>query len=63
MPIYYHDKDQIFHLQSKNMSYLIQIVNGHPLHIYWGKQLKDLILVMIIDWHDEMLSFALSDRK
>lgn len=41
MSIYYHDKDQIFHLQSKNMSYLIQIVNGYPLHIYWGKQLRN----------------------
>ncbi|GMK39171.1 alpha-galactosidase [Paenibacillus sp. CCS19] len=29
----------LFHLQSSGMSYLIQIVNGHPVHVYWGAKL------------------------
>ncbi|USB33519.1 alpha-galactosidase [Paenibacillus sp. YPG26] len=30
----------LFHLQSSGMSYMIQIVDGYPLHVYWGGRLK-----------------------
>lgn len=41
MPIYYHQNNGVFHLQSKGMSYIFQIINGYPVHLYWGKKLKD----------------------
>ncbi|MBJ8191707.1 alpha-galactosidase, partial [Bacillus cereus] len=28
------------HLQSSGMSYIIQIVDGFPVHVYWGDRLK-----------------------
>ncbi|MCL6605559.1 MAG: alpha-galactosidase [Paenibacillus sp.] len=31
----------LFHLQSKGMSYIVQLVNGYPVHVYWGQQLRD----------------------
>lgn len=39
MNIYYNENKQLFHLQSKEMSYIIQLVNGYPSHVYWGKRL------------------------
>src|SRR5690606_5694496 len=30
---------------SEGMSYVIQVVNGYPVHLYWGKRLRD-----DIDW-------------
>lgn len=41
MSIYYHEEEGIFHLQSKEMSYVIQLVEGYPAHAYWGKRLRD----------------------
>lgn len=42
MTITYLDQEQIFHLQSKDMSYIIQLNNdGYPLHVYWGKKLRN----------------------
>jgi Alpha-galactosidase len=29
-----------FHLQTPDSSYIIQIVNGYPLHLYWGKRIR-----------------------
>jgi len=37
--IYYNENKQLFHLQSKDMSYIIQLMNGYPSHAYWGKRL------------------------
>ncbi|KGE19297.1 alpha-galactosidase [Paenibacillus wynnii] len=31
----------LFHLQSKGMSYIIQLINGYPVHVYWGKSLRN----------------------
>lgn len=31
------EQTALFHLQSSQMSYLIQIVNGYPAHVYWGE--------------------------
>ncbi|MCR2823024.1 alpha-galactosidase [Lederbergia panacisoli] len=41
MTIHYDRQSNIFHLQSKDMSYIIQIVNGTPTHAYWGKKLRN----------------------
>ncbi|GIO15638.1 alpha-galactosidase [Cohnella xylanilytica] len=30
----------LFHLQSSGMSYILQIVDGYPAHVYWGSKLK-----------------------
>lgn len=42
MTIHYQEKTNIFHLQSKEMSYIIQIINGMPTHAYWGKKLRNV---------------------
>lgn len=41
MNIYFDEKEKIFHLQSENMSYIMQVINGGYLtHLYWGKKVK-----------------------
>ncbi|WP_248927966.1 alpha-galactosidase [Paenibacillus hamazuiensis] len=40
MNIYYNENKRQFHLQSKDMSYIIQLVRGYPAHVYWGKRLE-----------------------
>lgn len=40
MAIYYHETEKLFHLQSKEMSYIIQLVKGYPAHAYWGKRIR-----------------------
>ncbi|WP_410512822.1 alpha-galactosidase [Paenibacillus sp. BR2-3] len=40
MAIFYHEQEGLFHLQSKDMSYVIQLVHGYPAHAYWGKRLS-----------------------
>lgn len=40
MSVIVQEQTGLFHLQSSEMSYLIQIVNGYPAHVYWGKRLK-----------------------
>lgn len=42
----------LFHLQSKDSSYIIQLVEGYPAHVYWGAQLR----------HDSSLASALELR-
>lgn len=40
MPIQYHEQEQIFHLKSSKMSYMLQIVKGYVAHLYWGKAIR-----------------------
>ncbi|MHA6534056.1 alpha-galactosidase [Paenibacillus sp. BAC0078] len=40
MAIWIQDNKGIFHLQSKGMSYIIELVNDYPAHVYWGKKLR-----------------------
>lgn len=40
MPIFYQSEGNVFHLQSRDMSYVLQILNGYPAHAYWGKKLR-----------------------
>nr|WP_275422472.1 alpha-galactosidase [Paenibacillus mucilaginosus] len=32
---------QTFHLKAKDTSYILQIVNGYPVHVYWGQSLRE----------------------
>ena len=42
MGITYNSEENIFHLQAKETSYLIKILNGeHLIHLYWGKKIRD----------------------
>ncbi|WEK55270.1 MAG: alpha-galactosidase [Candidatus Cohnella colombiensis] len=41
MSIYYHEEEQIFHIQAQEMSYIIKLVEGYPLHAYWGAKLRN----------------------
>lgn len=40
MGVIVQEQAGLFHLQSSGMSYLIQIVDGYPAHVYWGSRLK-----------------------
>lgn len=40
MPIYFDEAKGLFHLQSRNTSYLIQLVHGYPAHAYFGAKLR-----------------------
>ena len=41
MPVIYDDSKKIFHLQSGNASYVMQVVKDKYLaHLYWGKRLS-----------------------
>ncbi|WP_046501862.1 alpha-galactosidase [Paenibacillus riograndensis] len=40
MGIIVQEQAGLFHLQSSGMSYIIQIVDGYPVHVYWGSRLK-----------------------
>ncbi|MCA1032694.1 alpha-galactosidase [Bacillus timonensis] len=41
MPISFDPSSKIFHLQAKNTSYVMQIVNeGYLAHLYWGKRVR-----------------------
>lgn len=53
MHIYVDELQGLFHLQSKGTSYVIRIVEGYPLHVYWGAQLR----------HDDGLVDALEIRE
>jgi alpha-galactosidase len=43
----------LFHLQSKDTSYIIQLVDGYPSHVYWGASLR----------HDNSLADVLELRE
>ncbi|WP_438350365.1 hypothetical protein ACP8HI_06815 [Paenibacillus sp. FA6] len=41
MSIHFDTERQFFHLQSKNTSYVMQVINGDYLtHLYWGAKIK-----------------------
>ncbi len=43
MPITYYEKEQLFHLQTKNSSYIIGLFNGrNPMHLYYGKRMENI---------------------
>ena len=42
MPIIFDYENRTFHLQSKNTSYIIQIIkDGYLAHLYWGNKIKN----------------------
>lgn len=43
MGILFNEKERLFHLSSKNTSYIFQVFkNGYLAHLYWGKKLRDV---------------------
>jgi len=41
MGIYFEEKDQVFHLQTKNTSYIMKVAKGKYLsHVYWGSKIE-----------------------
>lgn len=40
MPIFFDEAKGLFHLQSRNTSYLIQLVQGYAAHVYYGAKLR-----------------------
>ncbi|WP_339310641.1 alpha-galactosidase [Paenibacillus sp. FSL M7-0896] len=53
MNIFADESLGLFHLQSKDTSYIIQLVEGYPAHVYWGARLR----------HDDSLAGALELRE
>ncbi|MEK4293877.1 alpha-galactosidase [Paenibacillus sp. FSL R5-0914] len=44
MSIYYDDSRKVFHLQSEQSSYVIEVVRGElPAHVYWGPKLEGIV--------------------
>ncbi|KAA9005375.1 alpha-galactosidase [Paenibacillus spiritus] len=41
MSIYVREQEGLFHLQSEGMSYILQIRDGLPVHLYWGGRLEE----------------------
>ncbi|WP_426452512.1 alpha-galactosidase [Paenibacillus sp. S-38] len=41
MPILVDEQTRTFHLKAKDTSYILQIVNGYPVHVYWGQSLRE----------------------
>jgi len=49
MGIQYHSNERIFHLQSKETSYVIQLLHvGIPVHVYWGRKIRSGGLTSIL---------------
>ncbi|RED61720.1 alpha-galactosidase [Cohnella lupini] len=45
MNIKYNEEHRLFHLQSRNTSYILQLDGkGIPMHVYWGRKLSDSAL-------------------
>ncbi len=40
MPIFFDADHNLFHLQSQNSSYIIQLVRGYAAHVYYGRKLR-----------------------
>lgn len=40
MPIFFDEAQNLFHLQSQNSSYIIQLVRGYAAHVYYGRKLR-----------------------
>lgn len=57
MSIHFDSSNQIFHLQGKQTSYVFQLVNGFPAHVYWGRTIREGQLARIIQYR-ERASFS-----
>lgn len=58
MSIKFEPTQGIFHLQNKQMSYVIQLINGmYPAHVYWGRPIRSGQLGTIIQFK-ERCSFS-----
>jgi alpha-galactosidase len=41
MAIQYHPNEEVFHLYSNEMSYVLKMDRGYPVHLHWGRRLRD----------------------
>ncbi|SEM64791.1 alpha-galactosidase [Paenibacillus sp. OV219] len=41
MSITFNAESGMFHLQTRNMSYIFQVLHGYPAHLYWGRQISE----------------------
>lgn len=63
MSIEYMENSTRFHLQTKNTSYLMEVVgDGHLVHAYWGKKIHTPDLPMLVD-RVEVCSFSPNPQK
>jgi len=50
MAIHYDGEKSLFHLQSKDTSYVIHITeHGYPVHLYWGKKVRGRQLERLLE--------------
>ena len=57
MGIIYNESQQIFHLQSVGMSYVIQVVKGgYVAHLFWGKRIGTSDLSYLLRFQDRPFS-------
>lgn len=57
MSILYDESQQIFHLQSKEMSYVIHVLKpGYITHLYWGKRLRTANLLYLLQLRERAFS-------
>lgn len=63
MPISFYQHANLFHLYSNDMSYIIRIFNGYPLHLYWGNRITDSpeIMHLFDNYRDETLRSLLQE--
>lgn len=42
MAVLFDEKERLFHLQAKDTSYILQVLEtGHVAHVYWGKKVRN----------------------
>ncbi|WP_044748107.1 alpha-galactosidase [Bacillus alveayuensis] len=57
MGIIYNDATKTFHLQAKDMSYVMQIVrSGYLAHLYWGKKIREANMSRKLQFLDRAFS-------
>ncbi|MNH74347.1 Alpha-galactosidase [compost metagenome] len=56
MSIQYDSKLQLFHLQTENTSYMIQIVRGYAAQLYWGKRVRSISAARPLRYIDRSFS-------
>ncbi|USB34331.1 alpha-galactosidase [Paenibacillus sp. YPG26] len=56
MSIQFDTSRQIFHLQTDNTSYVIQIVRGYAAQLYWGKRIRSISSASSLRYVDRSFS-------
>jgi alpha-galactosidase len=57
MSIIYNESNRIFHLQAKDTSYVLQVLErGYVAHLYWGKKVKTSNLSHLLQFKERAFS-------